>query len=309
MRSILDVLRELLPQCFEPSGFEQSNANGRVEPVGGGSISDAWHVWLPDQRQLFVKSNSEDFLPNFQAEERGLAALYEAAQDNDDLKVARPLMVAAARSRSWLVMDWISSDRPASDFFGRFGRGLAKLHHATLKPSDDQNRIGWPADNFLGSAKQVNAKAENWPGFVAEHRIGYQIRWAVDQGLADRALVRDCELIMQRMDSLLDGRQDTTSLLHGDLWSGNYLASSDGAAVIIDPAVYYGCREAEFGMLKLFGGCPDEFYRAYDDEFPMADGWQKRVSVYVLYHLLNHLNLFGSGYLSQCKSTAADVLR
>ena len=308
MNPILNVLSELLPQCCN-----QIDARSRVEAVGGGSISDAWHVWLPGGRELFVKANTEGFLANFQAEERGLAALHSATHDNDDLIVPQPLVVAAAKSRAWLVMDWIGRDRPANNFFVRFGRGLAKLHRTTLHPSghaslNQENRIGWEADNFLGSADQLNTQTKDWPSFVAEHRIGYQTRWAADQGFADRTLVRDCEAIAERMDSLLSGREDATSLLHGDLWSGNYLASSCGAAVIIDPAVYYGCREAEFGMLKLFGGCPGEFYRAYLDEFPLPDGWQKRASVYVLYHLLNHLNLFGSSYLSQCKTTAAEVL-
>jgi fructosamine-3-kinase len=206
-------------------------------------------------------------------------------------------------------MNWITSNRPLGNFQERFGRGLAKLHRTTLHRSDQRERIGWETDNFLGSAKQINTSTEDWPSFVAEHRIGYQLRWAVDQGLADQSLVGDCETLIGRMDSLLSGRENATSLLHGDLWSGNYLARQDGTPVLIDPAVHYGCREAEFGMLKLFGGCSDAFYRAYDDEFSLADGWQNRVNVYVLYHLLNHLNLFGHGYLSQCRQVAGDVLR
>ena len=308
MSLVLSALRELLRD-----DFHQNDARSRFEPVGGGSISDAWHVWLPGGRELFVKSNTDDFLANFQAEERGLAALHMATHDNGNLTVPQPLIVAAAQSRAWLVMDWIDSDRPADDFFTRFGRGLAQLHRTTLDyskhpASSRGSRIGWESDNFLGSANQVNTQTKDWPSFVAEHRIGYQLRWAVDQGLADPSLVRDCQAIIGQMDSLLSGRDEATSLLHGDLWSGNYLASSNGAVVIIDPATYYGCREAEFGMLKLFGGCPSEFYRAYLDEFPMPDGWQKRSSVYVLYHLLNHLNLFGRGYLSQCKAVAAEIL-
>ena len=300
MSPILSALRELLrDDCG------QIDTRSRVEPVSGGSISDAWHIELLNGRELFVKGNAEGFLPNFQAEERGLAALHSATCDNGDLIVPQPLLVAAAQSRAWLVMDWIESDRPGDDFFVRFGRGLAKMHRATLHRSKQGNRIGWDTNNFLGSADQVNTQTKDWPSFVAEHRIGYQIRRAVDQDYADGTLVHDCQEVVRRMDLLLSGRDDATSLLHGDLWSGNYLANSDGEAVIIDPAVYYGCREAEFGMLKLFGGCPNEFYRAYLEEFPMLDGWQKRSSVYVLYHLLNHLNLFGRGYLSQCKAIAA----
>jgi fructosamine-3-kinase len=122
-------------------------------------------------------------------------------------------------------------------------------------------------------------------------------------------LQRDCEQIIDLMDDLLEGREDQTSLLHGDLWSGNYLCDREGDAVIIDPAIYYGCREAEFGMLRLFGSCPGDFYESYLDTFPLPAGWQRRVSVYVLYHLLNHLNLFGTGYRSQCQRLAAEILR
>jgi fructosamine-3-kinase len=111
------------------------------------------------------------------------------------------------------------------------------------------------------------------------------------------------------MDQLLAGRDPQTSLLHGDLWSGNYLCDCEDRPVVIDPAVYYGCREAEFGMLRLFGSCPDDFYESYMETFPLPGGWQHRVSVYVLYHLLNHLNLFGSGYHDQCKRLAAEILR
>ena len=111
------------------------------------------------------------------------------------------------------------------------------------------------------------------------------------------------------MPELLQGRDDETSLLHGDLWSGNYLCDERGEPVVIDPAVYRGCREAEFGMIRLFGACPPTFERAYCDTFPLPDGWHRRVSVYVLYHLLNHLNLFGSGYLGQCHQVTDEILR
>ena len=112
----------------------------------------------------------------------------------------------------------------------------------------------------------------------------------------------------REMEQLLAGSESSTSLLQGDLWSGNYLCDNAGTAVLIDPAVYYGNREAEFGMLRLFGSCPGRFYDAYQEAFPLAGGWQQRVNVYVLYHLLNHLNLFGRGYHSQCCETAAEIL-
>ncbi|MEM9646268.1 MAG: fructosamine kinase family protein, partial [Planctomycetota bacterium] len=111
-----------------------------------------------------------------------------------------------------------------------------------------------------------------------------------------------------RMDDLLDGRKRGVSLLHGDLWSGNHLCGPGGEVVLIDPAVHQGCPEAEFGMIELFGSCPPRFYDAYLDTNPFSDGWQRRVRIYVLYHLLNHLNLFGAAYAGQCQTMASKIL-
>ncbi len=272
--------------------------------VGGGCISQAHRVIARDEtgqtRTLFVKSNVASFLDNFQAEWNGLERLSESGT----IGVPKPIAVGVAENIAWLVTDWVEQRSHGHHFFESFGRGLANLHQATLG-----TEIGLESDNFLGSARQINVRCPSWVEFVAAHRIGFQIRWAVDQGLADPTLRGDCERIVQTMDRLLDGRDDQTSLLHGDLWSGNYLCDSAGEPTIIDPAIYYGCREAEFGMLRLFGSCPGSFYDAYLETFPLPDGWQQRVSVYVLYHLLNHLNLFGSGYHGQCRSLAAQILR
>lgn len=205
--------------------------------------------------------------------------------------------------RSMLIMEWIERGSARAANFPEFGRQLASLHRTTLGDA-----IGLDHDNFLGASPQINRPCDSWPQFVAEHRIGFQICRAIDGGLASDRLRRDVEKVIASIDELLAGREDRTSLLHGDLWSGNYWFDETGRPVWIDPAVYRGCREAEFGMIRLFGGCPAEFYDAYQDSLPMPDGWQRRTSVYVLYHLLNHLNLFGSGYLSQCQTVAAEIL-
>ncbi len=275
-----------------------------VRSVGGGCISEASRVSVGDdrgrQRVLFVKRNDASFLENFRCEWDGLLQL----AGPDAIGVPAPIAVGVAEGASWLVTEWIEPGSQGSGFFSRFGQELAELHRQTLG-----DRIGLDRDNYLGAAPQPNQPCESWPDFFAQRRIGFQIGWAVDQGLASGTLRRDCERIVESMDSLLRGRAEQTSLLHGDLWSGNYLCADDGRPVIIDPAVYYGCREAELGMLRLFGSCPSQFYDAYHDTFPLPTGWQRRTSVYVLYHLLNHLNLFGSGYLGQCQSTAAEILR
>jgi protein-ribulosamine 3-kinase len=274
-----------------------------VQSVGGGCISDAKRVSIVDDtgnsRTLFVKSNDASFLDNFRCEWDGLVRL---GQPNV-IGVPVPIAVGVVDEQAYLVTGWIDQRQTGSDFFAQLGKHLADLHRATLG-----SQIGLDRDNYVGAARQVNSPTRTWSEFVAVNRIEFQLRWAIDQGLGDSKLQRDCRQIIRSIDKLLDGREESTSLLHGDLWSGNYLCESDGRPVIIDPAVYYGCREAEFGMLKLFGSCPESFYEAYTERFPLRNGWQRRTQVYVLYHLLNHLNLFGSGYHSQCRQVAAEIL-
>ncbi|MEM8671827.1 MAG: fructosamine kinase family protein [Planctomycetota bacterium] len=292
--SVVASLKQLLPDV------EQIE---HVRSVGGGCISDAKQVRARfgdgTETLLFVKSNDDSFLDNFESECDGLSRLAAC----DAISIPRPLAVGSADGRSWLVLQWIDEGSRQSDFFETFGASLAQMHRVSLG-----DQVGLSRDNYLGSAHQINTPTTNWSEFFATHRIGYQIQWAVQQGV-DAQLRRDCESIINQMPDLLSGRHEKTSLLHGDLWSGNYLCGVNDEPVLIDPAVYHGCREAEFGMLNLFGSCPPLFYESYGHHFPLPDGWQRRVRVYVLYHLLNHLNLFGSGYLGQCRSLAAEILR
>lgn len=277
-----------------------------VGPVGGGCISEAFRVDVIQRdggrSTLFVKCNDVSFEDNFRCEAAGLTAIAasEAIATTDVIGVGQ------CGGRVWLVARWIDWGNQADQrqFFSSFAHDLANLHRVTTT-----DRIGWDTDNYLGAAPQKNEPRENWVEFFAEQRLEFQVRWANDQGLISTRCRNRCDAIINRLGSLLAGRTDETCLLHGDLWSGNYLCNADGRPVVIDPAVYYGCREAEFGMLKLFGSCPAGFYDAYQATFPMPGGWQQRVNVYVLYHLLNHLNLFGSGYLGSCESTAASILQ
>ncbi len=275
-----------------------------ADPIGGGCISEAMRVVVEstagERTTLFVKSNAATFAENFRCECDGLQRLADSAA----IEVPQPIASGEVAQRAWLILGWIEEARPRPEFYATFGRQLAQLHRATRG-----NVIGLDYDNFLGSARQPNQAADSWAEFVADRRLGFQLRWATDQGLGGAALRRDVEAVLRQLPDRLAGRDEQTSLLHGDLWSGNYLAAADGRPVIVDPAVYHGCREAEFGMLRLFGGCPESFYQAYQEAWPMPDGWQRRVNVYVLYHLLNHLNLFGGGYANQCRHVAAEILR
>lgn len=293
-----------------PSAKGLSTEVLQAQSVSGGCISDAQRVRIrrgPDEQDLFVKRNDASFLNNFQCEADGLQQLSNA----DAIRIPTMLAVGHHQDQAWLITQWIDEDRSqasSEEFFVLFANQLSQLHRKTLHHSTSGQQIGWPTDNYLGATRQPNAATDSWAEFVAEHRIGFQMRLAIDQGHRDQNLEQNLSRIVSQMDTILSDRADETSLLHGDLWSGNYLSDRNGQPVIIDPAVYRGCREAEFGMLKLFGSCPAVFYETYQAIWPMPDGWQRRVDVYILYHLLNHLNLFGSSYLGQCKSLAAKIL-
>ena len=267
--------------------------------VSGGYISQAFRVTIESEngtQQLFAKANSSDFLDNFRAEADGLKRLATPAV----LRVPQPRTIQSINGHAYLVMDWIikPSDHHTSNstrFYEKFGRQLAELHRAT-----SGRQIGLDYDNFLGAAKQINSPESSWHQFFAKHRLGFQLQWGLTQHLITNELRNLVEKIIDLLPKILATNDSTTSLLHGDLWSGNYLMDQQGEPVLIDPAIYHGHREAEFGMLKLFGGCPQRFYDAYEEAWPLEAGWQSRSQVYVLYHLLNHLNLFGQSYLADC---------
>lgn len=269
--------------------------------IGGGCMSDAMRVTVRDsngtKRDLFVKCNQAGFAENFRCEFDGLRQLAAVGV----IRTPEPMCVDTIGDTTFLVMEWIEAGRQSD--FGLLGQQLADLHRRS-----SGRQIGLQYDNFLGATRQINTSSSDWIAFVQEQRIGAQLRLAIDAGLIDAACKRDIESIIHAMPSVLAGREEMTSLLHGDLWSGNYLFDSSNQPVVIDPAIYYGCREAEFGMLLLFGGCPPEFYESYNNAWPLPPGWQQRCKVYVLYHLLNHLNLFGGSYLNQCKRVSREIV-
>jgi len=217
------------------------------------------------------------------------------------LRIPKPLKIETIGDRAFLVMEWIEPSGQSD--FDLFGRQLANLHRQT-----HCHRNGLDQDSHLGASPQINTPLNDWVEFVQHNRIGAQLRRAVANDLIDIPCKRDIEAIIESMSLLLAGRASGTSLLHGDLWSGNYLFDPNNQPVVIDPAVYYGCREAEFGMILLYGGCPQSFYAAYNEQWPLPAGWRERCKVYVLYHLLNHLNLFGTSYLGQCKQLIHEIL-
>lgn len=255
--------------------------------VYGGDINQAAQVTLQDGERLFVKWNQRSPAGMFAAEADGLRVLAGA----EAIRV--PAVIAVGDdSPAFLAMEWIEEasgeiDRQA--FAARFGRELAALHQVTA----DQH--GLDRDNYIGSLAQPNTPAVSWVEFYRERRIGAQMAIARQLGRLPRAREDALTRLQEWLDVFLDDAVIPPSLLHGDLWSGNYMVAAGGAPVLVDPAAYYGHREVDLAMTELFGGFPPRFYAAYDEAYPL-DGYDQRRLLYQLYPLLVHLNHFGGGY-------------
>jgi len=267
-------------------------------PVGGGCINHAEILLLADGGRLFAKSNASAPPEMFEREAEGLRALAAAGA----IRVPRDSVAGRAGGVSFLVMEAVRTGRPKADFFTDFGRRYARLHREAVHEAPAP--FGFPHDNYLGSTPQPNGWTAGWVDFFRERRLGHQLRLAREStrtgGLSDPELDRLGDRLLDRLGEWLDLPEEPACLLHGDLWSGNYLSDEAGDPVLIDPAAYYGHREADLAMTELFGGFDSTFYAAYEAEWPLPPGSPERRELYKLYHLLNHLNLFGRGYRARC---------
>ncbi len=264
--------------------------------VGGGCINESYVVrgrWLA----FFVKLNAPDRLSMFEAEADGLN---EIARSNT-VRVPRPLCHGTGAGASWLVLEHIELGYPSSRGMEELGRRLAAMHRVTAA------RAGWHRDNTIGATPQINTPSADWIAFWREHRLGFQLRLARENGHRGRLLTQG-EQLLERLPAFFSGYAPAPSLLHGDLWSGNAAFMQDGPPVIFDPAVYYGDREADIAMTELFGGFSTDFYRAYDEANALDAGYATRRQLYNLYHVLNHLNLFGGGYRAQAERMIDELL-
>jgi fructosamine-3-kinase len=276
--------------------FPEGPAIVQVTPVSGGCINRTEWVTLSDGSRYFVKSNPAAPARMFEAEAGGLSAIAgtQAIRVPQIVKVGQSNADHQNPDQSFLILEAIKSGPRPKNFSETFGHQLAELHRRGTR-----NEFGFSTDNFLGSTPQSNAPTENWAEFWWIRRLEFQLKLAVDNGFGE-ALTRYRNRLATTVENRIGPVNEPPALIHGDLWSGNYLIDTLGAPVLIDPAVYYAHRECEFGMTTLFGGLNQSFYDAYDQAWPLPDGWQDRVELYRLYHLLNHLNLFGATYLASC---------
>jgi len=254
-----------------------------VTPVYGGDINRAARVDAEHGR-FFVKWNVQPRPGLFAAEARGLRLLAAARA----LRV--PHVVAQIDEPAALVLEWIDLGSDKTGSAEALGRGLAQQHR-TLGPA-----FGLDHDNFIGDNPQINTPCTAWLDFYRDRRLGVQRDLAQVRGHLTRDRARRLDRIMEHLDRWIDPAVVAPSLLHGDLWGGNYLIDDRGQPVLIDPAAYYGDREAEIAFTELFGGFDARFYAAYNEAWPLDGGYAERRDLYNLYHLLNHLNLFGESY-------------
>jgi protein-ribulosamine 3-kinase len=264
--------------------------------VTGGSINECYR-WQSAAGAMFVKVAAAGALPMFQAEAAGLAELERGRA----LRVPRVLACGAASGAAFLALEWIEAGEGGEACEARLGEGLAALHALT------EARFGWGRDNTIGSTPQANAWSGDWTEFFRERRLRPQLELAARKGLA-RVLGAPGERLLEHVHRLLAGHHPAASLLHGDLWGGNWLASLSGEPVLFDPAVYYGDRETDLAMTRLFGGFGEAFYRTYEAAAPLPPGWPVRCELYNLYHVLNHANLFGGAYARQARGMIERLL-
>ena len=260
------------------------------EKVYGGDICESFSVTLDSGERYFVKTQDVSLISMFHAEQQGLLALSQCAE----LNIPHSLGVIHHGQTALLVLTHLELHQKSDAGLERLGRGLAQLHHI------EHQHFGFEQDNFIGRTPQKNTWANNWTDFWNTCRLQPQIHLLKNKG-APKSFINTAQKFCERLPLLL-GHQPRPSLLHGDLWSGNYGICADGTPSVFDPAVYFGDRETDLAMTRLFGGFSQRFYDAYQEIWPSEYGCQERSDIYNIYHLLNHANLFGGSYLAQAQS-------
>lgn len=273
--------------------FEEKLGNkiSKITSLSGGCISDAYKITTKDNSDFLLKYNPSVSNEMFVKEANGLKELSKSKT----IRIPEVL----GFDKDYILLEFIITGNKRRNFFENFGQNFARMHKFTSE------NFGFYEDNYIGSNPQKNVPEENekkdWVYFYFNERILFQLKLAEKLGNSTEEL-RNCISKLENKISAIISTNEKPSLIHGDLWGGNYMVDGSGQAVLIDPAVYYGNREADLGMTKLFGGFSSEFYFAYNEEFPLEDGYEYRENIYKLYHVLNHLNLFGGGYYSQALS-------
>jgi protein-ribulosamine 3-kinase len=257
--------------------------------TSGGSINQTHVLNLTNGQRVFMKQNPNPPTNFFLAETRGLKLLSQA---KNGPRIPKPFAVQSVSRPTFLLLEYIESSSEDVNFAEEFALSLAELHRTS------QEHYGLDHDNYIGSTPQKNALEKDGIVFFREQRIDFQRQLARRSGLLPVTIDKEIDSLCDELGKFLNISGEKPALLHGDLWSGNYFPDSEGKPCVFDPAIYYGLREADLAMTELFGRLPQKFYDVYQEVFPMNPGYEERKDLFNLYHLLNHLNIFGSSYLS-----------
>jgi len=272
--------------------FKASNPH----PISGGDINLAYLLQDGAQR-VFVKLNSASRLAMFTAEQQALLEM----QGSNTLRVPRPYCTGVVGSQAFIAMEYVALSRGSEQGQEQLGRQLAAMHQITAP------RFGWHRNNTIGSTLQRNDQQDDWVHFWRDQRIAVQLQLLAQNGYSGRIQSLG-ERLLAALPTILESHHPLPSMLHGDLWSGNYAFDDQAQPLIFDPALYYGDRETDLAMTELFGGFAPRFYAAYREAYPLAEGYAQRRTLYNLYHILNHGNLFGGGYIQQAEGMIEQLL-
>lgn len=284
----------MMPDNFIKNKIEEIIIDRIIEmrSVSGGCISNAYMLKLKKGTDLFLKVNSSSKSDMFINEAHGLQELSKAGV----IKIPEVISF----DNDYILLEFIHPSSKQKNFFEDFGRKFSLMHKF------HNQYFGFYENNYIGSNPQINIAEEserlNWTEFYFNKRIMYQFKLAEKYGNSTPELSKAINKLESKITSIIGDEGEKPALLHGDLWGGNYVVDENGFACLIDPAVYYGNREADLAMTKLFGGFDSKFYSAYHEANPLSNGYEYRENIYKLYHVMNHLNLFGRGYYSQCMS-------
>ena len=290
MSNINTIIQEIERQ----TNHKLSDPN--LSTISGGSINAAYKLQT-NEHAYFIKLNQPQLAFMFEAEAQGL----EEMRALNCIRIPEVICHGQADGHSYLVLEYIELGSLHGQSSKLLGTQLANLHQHS------QDFYGWHIDNTIGSTPQHNTRNHDWLTFWQQHRLGQQLKFAAQNGFTGQIQDKGQQLL-EILYVFFNNYSPKASLLHGDLWGGNAASDPQGNPVIFDPACYYGDREADIAMTELFGSFNSDFYSAYQAQYPLDSGYKTRKTLYNLYHILNHLNLFGGGYLSQSENMINQLL-
>ena len=279
-------MQALLHQIAETNGLTIRT----FDPLAGGDINDVYLLKCIKTNIVVKLNNSASFPEMFGTEARGLQLL----ASSNSFRIPSVVAVGTVGNMSYLLLEYIEPSSNTSKFWTQFAEQLATLHRTSNK------RFGLSHNNYIGSLPQYNSETETATDFYISQRLEPQFKLAAENGYSFQNLSSFYRTISEEIPN------EPPSLIHGDLWSGNYLATKNSEAVLIDPAVAFAPREMDLAMMQLFGGFPKQVFSAYNEIFPLQKNWEKRTTIFQLYYVLVHLNLFGDGYLPQVTKVLND---